>query len=74
VHSPEREHALELARHHDLLYRWILETDDRVRSPETDEALEAVIDRWGDKAVNQEDERVRGVVPPHDRTERGESP
>jgi len=29
------------------------------RGPTSDEALKAVIDRWGDKAVNKEYERVR---------------
>jgi len=59
VHSPNREHAMELARHRDILYRWIMETDDRGRFPETNEALEAVLDRWGEKAVNKEYERLR---------------
>ncbi len=59
VHSWKREHAMQLANHRDILYRWILETDDKGRFPETDEALEAVIDRWGDKAENKEYERVR---------------
>lgn len=59
VHSIEREHAMELARHRDILYSWILETDDKGRFPESDDALRAVIDRWGDAAVNQEYDRVR---------------
>lgn len=59
VHSYKREHAVELARHRDMLYRWIIETDDRGRVPETDRSLRAVIDRWGDKAVNKEYDRVR---------------
>ena len=59
VNSSNREHAMELAKHRDLLYRWILETDDKGRFPETDEALKAVIDRWGEKAVNKEYDRVR---------------
>jgi len=59
VHSYKREHAMELAKHRDILYRWIIETDDKGRFPESDEALEAVLDRWGEKAVNKEYERVR---------------
>lgn len=59
VHSFEREHQMELAKHRDILYKWILETDDQGRFPETDEALNAVIDRWEDKAVNKEYKRVR---------------
>jgi len=59
VHSYKREHAMELARHRDLLYRWIIETDDKGRFPETDRSLKAVIDRWGEKAVNKEYDRVR---------------
>jgi arylsulfatase A-like enzyme len=59
VHSWKREHALELAKHRDYLYQWILETDDKGRFPETDNSLKAVIDRWGEKAVNEEYKRVR---------------
>lgn len=59
AHSYKREHAMELAKHRDILYRWIIETDDKGRFPESDEALKAVIDRWGDKAVNKEYQRVR---------------
>ena len=59
VHSWKREHAVELAKHRDYLYHWILETDDKGRFPETNNSLKAVIDRWGDKAVNKEYKRVR---------------
>lgn len=59
VHSWKREHAVELAKHRDYLYHWILETDDKGRFPETNNSLKAVIDRWGDKAVNEEYKRVR---------------
>ncbi len=59
VHSVKREHVIELAKHRDILYKWIIETDDKGRFPETDDALKAVIDRWGDKAVNKEYNRVR---------------
>ncbi|MDZ7723625.1 MAG: hypothetical protein U5R06_12690 [candidate division KSB1 bacterium] len=59
VHSWKREHAVALAELRNILYRWIIETDDKGQYPETDTALEAVIDRWGDKAVNKEYQRVR---------------
>ena len=59
IHSVDRNIALEIARHRDILYRWILETDDKGRFPETNNALRAVVDRWGEKAVNREYERVR---------------
>jgi N-sulfoglucosamine sulfohydrolase len=59
VHSVKREHAVALARHRDILYRWILETDDQGRFPESDDALRAVLDRWGKHAVNPEYEEVR---------------
>ncbi|MCH2387041.1 MAG: hypothetical protein MK240_02465, partial [Opitutales bacterium] len=59
VHSIDRDYQVALANHRDILYRWVLETDDKGRFPETDNALRAVIDRWGDDAVNKEYERVR---------------
>ena len=59
VHSNQYEHAMELARHRDILNNWILETDDKGRFPESDESLRAVIQRWGERAVNREYERVR---------------
>jgi len=59
IHSADREIAIEIAKHRDILYRWILETDDKGRFPETDNALRAVVDRWGSKAVNREYDRVR---------------
>lgn len=59
LHSVKREHAVALAEHRDILYRWILETDDKGRFPESDNALRAVIDRWGDAAVNPEYDEVR---------------
>ncbi len=59
VHSIDRDHAIALANHRDILYRWILETDDKGRFPESNNALRAVLDRWGDDAVNKEYDRVR---------------
>lgn len=59
AHSIDRDHQTALAEHRDTLYRWVLETDDKGRFPESDNALKAVIDRWGDDAVNKEYDRVR---------------
>ena len=59
IHSNQREHAIELARHRDFLYKWIIETDDKGRFPESNASLKAVVDRWGKKAVNEEYRRVR---------------
>ena len=59
VHSVKREHAVALAEHRDVLYRWILETNDQGRFPETKDSLRAVVDRWGDDAVNPEYDEVR---------------
>lgn len=59
VHSYERRHQLALAEMRMFLHRWIVETNDQGRFPETDEALKAVIKRWGRKAVNKEYDRVR---------------
>ena len=42
-----------------LLDRWVVETNDLGRFPESDEALKAALKRWGDKAVNKEYDRVR---------------
>ena len=51
--------ATALAEHRDILYRWIIETDDKGRFPESENALRAVLDRWGDQAVNPEYDEVR---------------
>lgn len=59
VHSSKREHAMALGELRTILHRWIIETDDKGRFPESNEALKAVIDRWGEKAVNKEYDRVR---------------
>lgn len=59
VHSAEREHQQALAECRNILYRWIIDTDDKGQYPESDDALRAVIDRWGEKAVNKEYSRVR---------------
>jgi arylsulfatase A-like enzyme len=57
--SSEREHADALARCRTILHRWLVETDDQGRYPESDDALRAVIDRWGEDAVDPVYDRVR---------------
>ncbi len=59
VHSVEPEVATALAQHRDILYRWIIETDDKGRFPESDEGLQACLERWGDAAVAPEFDRIR---------------
>jgi arylsulfatase A-like enzyme len=59
VASSKRQHAEALGKLRGILHRWVIETDDQGRFPESDEALKAVIDRWGEKAVNPEYDRVR---------------
>lgn len=57
VHDPEYGQVLGEMR--TRLDRWVVETDDQGRFPESDEALRAALTRWGDKAVNPEYDRVR---------------
>ncbi|MFT5150275.1 MAG: N-sulfoglucosamine sulfohydrolase [Planctomycetota bacterium] len=57
VHNPN--HAQVLGEMRTRLNRWIVETDDQGRFPESDAALRAALKRWGNKAVNSEYERVR---------------
>lgn len=62
VHDPE--YAQQLGDLRTTLDRWIVETGDQGQFPESDAALRAVIKRWGDKAVNQEYNRVRHDAKP----------
>ena len=57
VRSPR--HAQALGEMRALLERWIVETNDQGRFPESDEALKAALKRWKKKAVNVEYDRVR---------------
>ncbi len=59
IHSSKRKHQMALGRLRTILHRWIVETNDQGRFPESDAALKAVLKRWGDRAVNKEYERVR---------------
>jgi len=55
----DESYAQALGELRTILDRWIVETDDQGRFPESDEALRAVVERWGEKAVNREYDRVR---------------
>jgi hypothetical protein len=57
-------HAAELARHRKLLADWIAATGDKGQTPEDDAGLIQVLYEWGDKCVNPEYERLRGVIEP----------
>jgi len=59
VHSNERDHQEALGRLRTILHRWIVETDDQGRFTESDAALRAVVERWGDDAVDPIYDRVR---------------
>jgi len=59
VHSTERDHAEALGELRRTLARWVVETDDRGRYTESDDALAAVLQRWGDDAVDEEYDRIR---------------
>ena len=52
-------YAGELERHRGILEKWIEETDDKGRYPESTEGLFQVMYRWRDKCVNPEYEAVR---------------
>lgn len=53
------EFAAELERHRKYLAEWIAETGDQGQEPESDIGLKCALDRWGDKCVNPEYDRVR---------------
>lgn len=57
VHDPA--YAQQLGEMRTRLARWIVDTGDLGQFPESDEALRAVLQRWGDAAVNPEYDRVR---------------
>jgi arylsulfatase A-like enzyme len=59
VHSDDPEHQRALGELRTILHRWIVETDDKGRFPESDAALRAVVDRWGEEAVDPAYDRVR---------------
>ncbi len=57
VHDPKLGQVLGEMR--TKLGRWIIETNDMGRFPESDAALKAALKRWGARAVNKEYDRVR---------------
>ncbi len=57
VHDPA--HAQALGEMRVRLARWMVETGDLGQYPESDAALRAVVQRWGERAVNPEYDRVR---------------
>ena len=59
IHSWKREHAMALGKLRSILHRWIIETDDKGRFPETNAALKASFQRWRDQAWSPEFNRVR---------------
>jgi len=52
-------HEEELKRMRGVLENWMKETDDQGSYPESDAALKEILDRWGEKCVNPEYDRVR---------------
>ena len=52
-------YAEELAEHKSLLEEWIDQTADQGQQPESDAGLRSVVERWGEKCINPEYDRVR---------------
>jgi len=52
-------YAQDLARHRQMLAKWIEETGDHGQQPESDIGLQCTLKRWGDKCVNPEYDRIR---------------
>lgn len=48
-----------LDKHRTILNQWINDTDDQGQYPESDEALRAILKRWGEHCVNVEYDKVR---------------
>lgn len=59
VNSLDPVHQQALGEMRTILHKWIVETNDLGRFPESPEALKAVVQRWGNKAVNKEYDAVR---------------
>jgi arylsulfatase A-like enzyme len=53
------DHAATLDEMRNLLEKWMKETDDQGRYPESDESLKVILDRWKEKCVNPEFDGVR---------------
>ena len=48
-----------LEHHRQILADWIKETDDKGQYPESEAALRVIYERWGEKCVNPEFNRVK---------------
>ena len=59
IHTRDVDLRKAIAEHRTILHRWLVETDDQGRFPESDAALRAVVQRWGQEAVDPEYDRVR---------------
>jgi arylsulfatase A-like enzyme len=53
-------HAGTLKKMQAILEHWMEESGDQGRTPESDASLKIILDRWKDKCVNPEFDRVRG--------------
>ena len=59
VHATDRDHREALAELRTILHRWIVETDDKGRFPESEDGLRAALTRWEDEAVDPLYDEVR---------------
>jgi hypothetical protein len=60
--AKDPNYQAELKRHQMLLQRWMRESNDQGQYPESDAALLACYERWREKCVNPEFERVKHLV------------
>ncbi len=75
IHNLARDpkHADALEQHQQMLATWMKETDDQGQYPEPDAALLACYNRWRERCVNPEFDRVRNLVklaPPKNKNQR----
>lgn len=54
-------HAEALAKHREILEKWIKDTDDKGRYPESVVSLQGVLKRWDKQAVNPEYDKARAA-------------
>ena len=57
--AEDPKYAQDLARHRQMLAKWIEETGDQGQQSESDIGLQCTLKRWGDKCVNPEYDRIR---------------
>ena len=53
------DHAEALEAHRAILAQWIQDTDDQGQYPESDSGLRAVLQRWKERCINPEYDRLR---------------